>query len=64
MLMRARVMLSSPLRTSNPSGLLAMMFWIWAMLPLASFTPTIPGSSASLSMVSTLMLEPVLPGML
>ena len=40
------------------------MSWIWAMFPLASLTPSMPSISASLIMVSEVMLDPVLPGML
>ena len=64
MLISARVRPSSPLRTANPSGLRARICCIWDMLPLASLTPAMPGSSARRMRTSVPMLDPVLPGML
>ncbi len=64
MQVRARVSESSPLRTSNPFGRRLMMSWIWAMLPLASLTPSMPSTSARRMSVSAETLDPVLPGML
>ena len=60
----AVVRASSPLITRNESGTDATISAIWAMLPDASFTPTIRGTAESLDTVDTSRFTPVRPGAL
>jgi len=55
---------SSPDSTLKPSGTLARMALIWAMLPLASFSATMLGTSESRLTVLAAMFEPVRLGTL
>ena len=58
------VMASSPEKTRKCSGTALQISAICAMLPLASFTPMILGTSASRANVPGSMLAPVRPGTL